>query len=162
MFCFPVADDSYTAVLDVLKDGLSRLSLHFPWVAGQLVNEGSGPGNSGTFKIVPLDDTPRLTIKDLRHDASLAFDALQKLHSPASALDEAILSPCKTLPGSASEISPVFLLQANLVSGGLLLTIAGQHNAMDMTGQGHVIHLLSKACHNEAFTSDEVKIGNLT
>ena len=161
VFCFPVADNSYTAVLDVLRHGLSRLSLHFPWVAGQLFNEGSSSRNSGTFKIAPLDDTPRLTIKDLRHDPSFAFDTLQKIHFPASMLDEAVLSPCKTLPGSPSEISPVLLLQANLVNGGLLLTIAGQHNTMDMTGQGHVIHLLSKACHNEPFTSDEVRIGNL-
>ena len=161
LLCFPVTDDFCAAVLDVLKDGLARLSLHFPWMAGQLVNEGSRPGHSGTFKIAPLEDTPRLVIKDLRHDPSLAFDALQKAKFPASMLDEMVLAPCRTLPESASETSPVLLLQANLVSGGLLLTIAGQHNAMDMIAQGHVMHLLSKACHKEAFTREELRIGNL-
>ena len=161
VFCFSMTNDSYAAVLNTLKEGLTRLSLHFPWMAGQLVNEGSHSGNSGFFKFAPLDNTPRLVIKDLRHDPTLAFDALQKARFPAYMLDEKVLAPCKTLPESASEISPVLLLQANLVSGGLLLTIAGQHNAMDMIAQGHVMHLLSKACHTEAFTSDEVETGNL-
>lgn len=31
-----------------------------------------------------------------------------------------------------------------------------------MTGQGHIIHLFSKACRNEPFTSGELSIGNLT
>ena len=32
---------------------------------------------------------------------------------------------------------------------------------MDMTGQGQLIHLLSKACRNEQFTSEELSSGNL-
>jgi len=72
----------------------------------------------------------------------------------------------KTLPGSSgkalSDITPVFLLQANFITGGLLLTFVGQHNTMDMTGQGHVIHLFSKACCNEQSTSEELSSGNQT
>ena len=40
-FCFPVANaPSYQAIISTLKNGLERLSKSFPWVAGQIVNEG--------------------------------------------------------------------------------------------------------------------------
>lgn len=52
--CFPVADPSHhTTFIDTLRKGLERLSASFPWVAGQVVNEGSSKGNSGVFKIAP-------------------------------------------------------------------------------------------------------------
>jgi len=51
---FPVADTSHhTTFIDTLRKGLERLSASFPWVAGQVVTEGSSKGNSGVFKIAP-------------------------------------------------------------------------------------------------------------
>ncbi|KAK2736600.1 hypothetical protein FQN57_000717 [Myotisia sp. PD_48] len=80
-------------------------------------------------------------------------------------LDEGILAPRMTLPGNPDELAldsePVFLLQANFINGGLIHTFVGQHNTMDMTGQGHLISLLSKACRGEEFTPDEISSGNL-
>ncbi|KAL1968670.1 hypothetical protein VTN77DRAFT_1496 [Rasamsonia byssochlamydoides] len=165
--CFSVADaSSHSAIINTLTNGLERLSASFPWLAGKVVNEGSGEGNSGIFKIKPLEKIPRLVVKDLRHDPSIpTMDALRRANFPFSMLDETIIAPCKTLPGSsdesASDSAPVFLLQANFITGGLLLTFVGQHNAMDMTGQGQIIHLFSKACRNEQFTSEELSSGNL-
>ncbi|KAK9384316.1 transferase family-domain-containing protein [Lipomyces mesembrius] len=164
-FCFPVADaSSHSAIINTLTNGLERLSASFPWVAGQVVNEGSGEGNPGIFKIKPLEKIPRLVLKDLRSDPSIpTMDALRRANFPFSMLDESIIAPRETLPSpdeSASD-SPLFLLQANFIDGGLLLTFLGQHQAMDMTGQGQVIYLLSKACRNEPFTSEELSIGNL-
>lgn len=164
--CFPVADaTTYPAIIKTLTNGLERLSASFPWVAGQVVNEGSGKGNTGMFKIKPLGKSPHMLVKDLGHDPSIpTMDALRQANFPFRMLDESIIAPRNTLPGSsgepASELKPVFLLQANFITGGLLLTFVGQHNTMDMTGQGQIIHLLSKACHNEQFTSDELSIGN--
>jgi trichothecene 3-O-acetyltransferase len=166
-FCFSVADaSSHSAIINTLTNGLERLSDSFPWIAGKVVNEGLGEGNSGIFKIKPFEKIPRLVVKDLRHDHSIpTMDALRRTNFPISMLDETIVAPCKTLPGSsdefASDPAPVFLLQANFITGGLLLTFVGQHNTMDMTGQGQVIYLFSKACHNEQFTSEELSSGNL-
>lgn len=166
-FCFPVADaSSHSTIINTLTNGLKRLSENFPWLAGKVVNEGSGEGNSGIFKIQPLEKLPRLVVKDLRHDPSVpTIETLRRANFPFSMLDENALAPRKTLPSSAEESSsdstPVFLLQANFITGGLLLTFVGQHNTMDMTGQGHVIHLLSKACRDEQFTSEELLAGNI-
>lgn len=159
-FCFSLADNSSDSViLDTLTTGLERLSVSFPWLAGQVIREDL---DEGDFKIRPLEQIPRLVVKDLRHDTSApTMDTLRRADFPFAVLDEAIIAPCATLPGSSDEPAPVFLLQASFITGGLLLTIVSQHNTMDMVGQGHIMRLLSKACRNEPFTSQELSCGNL-
>lgn len=50
------------------------------------------------------------------------------------ALDESMLSPCKT-HSSASGMTPyVFVMQATFIPGGVLLTFVAQYNTMDMVG----------------------------
>ncbi|KAK9363908.1 transferase family-domain-containing protein [Lipomyces starkeyi] len=143
-FGFPVADaSSHSAIINRLTNG---------------------EGKPGIFKIKPLEKIPRLVVKDLRIDPSIpTMDALRRANFPFSMLDESIIAPRKTLPclDESESDSPLFLLQANFITGGLLLTFLGQHQAMDMTGQGQVIYLLSKACRNEPFTSEELSIGNI-
>ncbi len=166
-FCFPMSDAcSQSLITNALTNGLERLSASFPWLAGQVVNEGSGEGNSGIFKIKPWEKIPRLVVKDGRNDPSIpTMDALRQANFPFSMLDESIVAPRKTLPGSPEELlsdpAPVFLLQATFITGGLLLTFVGNHQTMDMTGQGQVMDLFSKACRSEQFTSEELSSGNL-
>ena len=165
--CFPLADiSSDSAVINTLTNGLERLTTSFPWLAGQVVNEGSCRGNSGVFKIKPLEKLPRLVVKDLRNGTPMpTMDTLRRAKFPFRMLDETIIAPCKTLPGDsdefASDSKSVFLVQANFITGGLLLIFVGQHQTMDMPGQGQVMHLFSKACRNEPFTSEELSAGNL-
>ncbi|RHZ55319.1 uncharacterized protein CDV56_104691 [Aspergillus thermomutatus] len=163
--CYPVADaSSHPAIIDTLKRGLERLSSSFPWVAGQIVNEGASEGNTGVFKIKPLDRVPRLVVKDLRNDPSIpTMDALRQAHFPSSMLDESVVAPRKTIPppDEPSDSDPVFIVQAIFITGGLLLAFVGHHMAMDMTGQGHLMRLLSKACRNEPFSEQELSSVNL-
>ncbi|MCJ1359985.1 MAG: hypothetical protein MMC33_009988 [Icmadophila ericetorum] len=165
--CFPVSDASlHSAIVNTLTAGLERLSASFPWIAGQVVNEGASEGISGVFKIIPLEMIPRLVVKDYRDDPLIpTWNTLREANFPFSMLDESIIAPRKTLPTSdedASEPVQVFLVQANFVNGGLLLTFVGQHQSMDMIGQGLIMDLLSKACRNEPFTPEELSTGNLT
>ncbi|KAH7129441.1 trichothecene 3-O-acetyltransferase [Dactylonectria estremocensis] len=166
-FCFPVPDPSaYPTCINTLGKGLERLSENFPWVAGQIINKNASEGNTGVFKIKPFERTPRLVVKDLRNDASApTMEGLRSSEFPMAMLDENVIAPRRTLPGgpnySPTDPELVLILQANLIEGGLILTVNGQHSAMDMTGQGEVIRLLSKACKGEAFTDDELVVGNL-
>ncbi|KAJ2906415.1 hypothetical protein MKZ38_001775 [Zalerion maritima] len=161
--CFPVPDPSFHAtIIKTLTSGLERLTESFPWVAGQIANEEASEGNTGVFRVKPLDDKiPRLTIKDLRYEPDApTMDALRRSRFPFSMLDESAVAPCKTMPPPDFVEFPVFFLQATFVTGGLLLTFVGGHQVMDMTGQGHIIHLLSKACREEPFTDEELTSGN--
>ncbi|KAJ5455272.1 Transferase [Penicillium sp. IBT 31633x] len=158
---------SHDSIIDTLTNGLDRLAQSFPWLTGQVINEGAGENNTGIFKITPLDKI-RLVVKDLRHDPSApTMDGLRQARYPFTMLDEKVIAPCTTLnlpnslPSITAESALVFCVQANFIEGGLILTIVTQHNVMDMTGQDFVIRLLSKACHDEPFTSEELAVGNM-
>ncbi|KAF7595689.1 hypothetical protein BBP40_005133 [Aspergillus hancockii] len=161
--CFAVLDVSHSEIILTLRNGLERLSANFPWLAGQVVVESSGQNSFSTVKVKPFGKSPQLTVKDFRHDSSISsMDDLRRARFPFRMLDENIIAPRKTLPGPAEETkSLVFLIQANFIHGGLILTIVGHHSAMDMTGQGQIINLLSKACRDDPFTDAELESGNL-
>ncbi len=160
--CFAVHDpSSHSKIIDTVTHGLEKLSASFPWVSGQVINENSSPGNGGIFKIVPLEKSPRLVVKDLQDDPSITMELLRRARFPIKMLDEDIVAPRRTLSGGSNDVSAVFLVQVTFISGGLLITFVGQHNVMDMTGQGRVINLLTKACRNEEFTGEEIQSGNV-
>ncbi|OOQ81701.1 Trichothecene 3-O-acetyltransferase [Penicillium brasilianum] len=155
-------------IIDTLRDGLDRLAEGFPWLAGTVINEGATEGVTGTYRILPSNEKIPLVVKDLRGDESApTLEGLRQSNYPFSMLDEKIIAPCLTLnlPGNtiglAATSAPVLAVQATFITGGLMLTVVGQHNVMDMTGQGHIIDLLSKACHNQPFTAEELSIGNM-
>ncbi|EAU85835.1 trichothecene 3-O-acetyltransferase [Coprinopsis cinerea okayama7 len=160
--CFDLPDDSPSStdqVILTLKRGLERLSESFPWVTGQISKDDVGNG-----KIAPFESIPPLIVRDLRDDRSIpSMATLKASEFPMRMLDESVIAPRKTIPDdfSSTEPTPVFLLQATFITGGLLLTVLGQHGAMDMTGQAQLIHLLHKACKGEPFTCEEIASGNL-
>jgi hypothetical protein len=154
-------------IVATLTKGLERLTASFPWVTGQVLNEGSnGDGDTGIFKIKPLDPTPRLVVKDFTNDATIpSLDEMTKAGFPMSMFDENIVAPRNTIPGTSGEekkdVMEIFLMQVTFIRGGLMLCFVGQHQVMDMTGQRYVIDLLDKACRGDEFTEEEVRVGNL-
>ncbi|KAF2006977.1 hypothetical protein P154DRAFT_615076 [Amniculicola lignicola CBS 123094] len=156
-FCYPVPSSTiYSNIISTLTAGLERLSTSFPWLAGQVVQL-----DNGDYRITPLEQTPRLTIKDLREDLSVpTWATLKEADFPMKMLDESVICPRSTLSDSTAKDAPVMLVQVNWLQGGMILSILAQHDTMDMTGQAHVISLLSKACRGDAFTEEEVTIGN--
>ncbi|QKX54335.1 uncharacterized protein TRUGW13939_01421 [Talaromyces rugulosus] len=145
--------------INILRKGIRVLSSTFPWTAGRVIKEND------CFQIRPLESCPDIVVKDCKHDVSLPdWDTLQKAQFPFSMLKESDIAPYNTLVSSAiTDLDlPVFIVQANFISGGLLLTINGQHGSMDMAGQGQVMQLLTKASRGEQFTAAEVRIGNMS
>lgn len=158
-FCYSLVGDVsnlQSEILNKLENGLHRLSENFPWTSGKIANE------NGTFKIKANSGIPHIFVKDYTEDESVPdWNSLQQANFPFSMLDESVLAPCKTLEAS-SEGRLVFLIQANFIHGrGLLLTLDGQHGAMDMAGLAQMIFLFAKACRDEPFTEDELSIGNM-
>ncbi|KAF5230358.1 hypothetical protein FANTH_13875 [Fusarium anthophilum] len=153
---------SYDSIIDTLTSGLERLYGGFPWLAYDVTNEGSGPANTGIYKFTKPSKVPGIIVKDLRDVVgSPTMENLRQARYPMGILDESIFAPCKTFAsGKKPKSAPVFLIQANLISGGLILTFVAQHNTMDMTGQAHIISLFSKACRGEPFTDEELSSGN--
>jgi trichothecene 3-O-acetyltransferase len=156
-FCWPIPDASlHSSVVQTLRNGLERLSKDFPWVAGQVVDEGNGG-----FRIRAYEPIPQLIIKDYRDDASVPdWDTLKAARFPMHMLDESIVCPRTTLPDPTAEAAPILQLQINWIKNGMILTINMQHNVVDFTGQEAVIEFLSRACHKATFTDEEIRKGN--
>ena len=156
--CFSTPEtDPHSIISDVthyLDTGLTRLTTHFPWVAGRVVHEDS------VFKIKPFNNSPSLSVKDLRSQLP-SFRDYRAAGFPFSMLDEKVIASRNTLPERSDEPAPVLLLQATLIRGGVLLVVTGQHNCMDIRGQAQIIHLWAKACRGERYTEDELQGGNL-
>ncbi|KAJ0423123.1 transferase family-domain-containing protein [Aspergillus carlsbadensis] len=151
-----------TAAINTLKRGLDNLTRSFPWVAGQVVYEPPSETHTGRFKITGLGDTPSLIVKDLSRDPSTpSMEELRQADFPFKFLDERAIAPIPSYSGTMTGPKPVLILQANFIPGGLVLTVAGQHQSMDYPGMGQLLHLLSKACHGEAFTPEEITTANL-
>jgi hypothetical protein len=167
VYIFSVEEESsYLGIVEALSFGLQRLADGFPWIAGQVINEGARDGSSGTYSVKALNEQPRLVIRDLRAENGVpTLEELRAAGYPVAMLNEDPIAPRKTLEmafGSPGDPADVFVLQANYITGGLLLTIATQHNVMDMTGQAEFTRLLSKACRGEVFTSEELQDGNFS
>ncbi len=90
------------------------------------------------------------------------MEDLRRESYPMRLLDESVFAPRSTIPnGSEPDEAPVLLVQATLITGGLVLTFVAHHCAMDIIGQAFVMGLLSKACRNEPFEDEELRIGNM-
>ncbi|KEF55119.1 uncharacterized protein A1O9_08772 [Exophiala aquamarina CBS 119918] len=163
-FTLDEANSSRSQVKCCLQQALDRFAKTFPFLAGQVVMEGRGEARSGLPKVIPLHDHIQLYVKDLREEAG--FPSMQQMREaqyPFSMLDCGVLAPSIASRWSSEgfeRVAPVLLLQANFIRGGLLLTFAGNHMMMDMTGLGLTISLFSKACRAEPFTHEEIQQGN--
>jgi hypothetical protein len=167
-FCYNLpSSSSHDHIINTLTRGLERLAASFPWIAGQIIKKGfSDNGNTGIFEIAPLNPTPRLVVKDFTHDISIpSMKEMKKAGFPMSMLDEGIFAPRNTILGTSGEektsVMEVFLVQLTFIRDGLILCFVGEHQVMDMTGQGQIIDLLDKACREERFTKQELSVGNL-
>lgn len=152
-YIFPLADspstESTESVMQTLSAGLNRLSSSFPWIAGQVTQE-----------IVAFEKTPVLQT-ETRPDLSL--DAFREAHWSMRLLDPDVYAPRLSAPGQPpkpTDPAPVFMVKATFITGGVVLTFSANHAAMDMTGQVTMIRLLSKACHGQDFTDDELRSTN--
>ncbi|KAK7971544.1 hypothetical protein PG989_016560 [Apiospora arundinis] len=157
--CYPMEDESKVpAAMQALDRGLELLAASFPWLAGQVVCNGSAEGVTGTSKITPLGRAPRMAVKNLSNDRAMpSMGQLRRAGYPMHKLDEDIVAPRRTSSGRPDETTAeVFQLQSTIIKGGLILTFLGQHQCMDGVGQGQVLHLLA----GETFTTEELRTGS--
>ncbi|KAF2154169.1 hypothetical protein K461DRAFT_277267 [Myriangium duriaei CBS 260.36] len=162
-YALPPAADLTTLsahITSTLTTGLRRLASSFPWTAGQVVRLHNPDAWGRHFRIRPLDPSPRLVVRDLRHDeGTSSLATLREAGFPFSLLGEEWLAPCSTLAFDLPE-KPVLMVQANLLRDGVVVTVNTEHQVMDFVGQGAVMALLDKACRGVEFSAEEVELGN--
>jgi trichothecene 3-O-acetyltransferase len=158
---FPLSGDDSAgdqkATIAALQQALHVLATAFPWLTGHVICRRGIYAINCDAEYADIS----FTVNELTTDPNFpTWDDLTSLDFPYSVLHESVIAPCNTLIPAAIENPPVFMVQANFVRCGLLLTFNAQHGAMDMAAFGQVLYLLSKATRNESFTSQELDVCN--
>lgn len=163
LFYSSPSDLDINPILAKLKDGAQTLSNAFPWMAGNIIQDPQG-----VWKIRVTRDSPTIIVKDHREDDKIpSFETMEREDFAISYVDEDWWCPVTVLPSSREEgreegdRTAILTIQLNLVKGGIVLAILGHHQAMDGTGQEQMLYLLNKACNNQPFTEEVLRIGNM-
>lgn len=166
---FSIKDDSdQDTIVSLLEKSANEMVPCYPWLAGQIVNEKSEDEkepNSGTYKIVnyrPHEQHSKFVhVKDCR-DLCPSYADLIKNRAPLSMLDGSIISPAYGFPYPypANVATPVVIVQANFIRGGLLLTSCAHHLAMDANGHEQFITQFARVCRYEKLLYEHVCMGN--
>jgi hypothetical protein len=120
-------------------------------------------GNTRVVKIVPRGKRPGITVRDHRQTPSVpSLQSLERAGYAVAMLDESVFAPRPAFVIVPLKEKPVLLIQANSVSGGLVLVFSGDHAAMDMPGLCQIMRWFCKACHNKAFDPEELAVGNMS
>ena len=129
-----------------------------------MVKRGQTSTNSGIYEIVPYpphENKSPVRQKDCS-ELCPSYEQIVNADAPFAMLYGDVLCPMKGMGyayDSSTEL-PVFIVQANFITGGLLLCFASMHNALDMNGQGLVLKLFASAGRGEELDSALVEGGN--
>ncbi|KAK9318785.1 transferase family-domain-containing protein [Lipomyces orientalis] len=166
VLCFLAEDLSREATTEALYKASHRLAVAFPWLAGQVVHQGVGPGCSGTFTVArwhQREVTASILRMQDRSDVCPSYGDIIFSRGPSDLLDGPLLSTETSLPDSYVEptSAPVLVFTASWINDGLLLDCAAHHNIMDMAGMGQVFQLLAIALQGQEFPRVAINAGNL-
>lgn len=164
---FPVQQDSSRAkIISSLDNAAHKLLASFPFLSGQVVIKGKSDVSSGVYQIIPYtphsDGKSPVRSKDYTESCP-SYAEIVVAKAPSQMLDGDILCPMKGWGHAygVDDETPVFIVQANWIRGGVLLCFASMHNALDANGQGAVIRLFAKAMRGENFSDEQVDEGNM-
>lgn len=127
---------------DTIQRGLVRLTKAFPWIAGKIINTGRTEISSGVFSIISHAVIPKFVVKDWRNDNHAPTMAqLAESEVPCSMLQEEFFAPITVLPSGDEDRSPLLQLQLSIITGGIVLSVMANHQAMDGTAQDQICFL---------------------
>ncbi|RDW58625.1 hypothetical protein BP6252_13101 [Coleophoma cylindrospora] len=137
---YMATDAAPEAIIANLRDALSKSIAAFPILAGS-VGLLKGAPQEGTLAVqAPFITAEQiLSVQDLR--AQYAYDEIRAGDFRPDAVDGELVTP-----DLASNPSRVFLAQANLIRGGLILVCAVHHCVVDETGIFNIMKLWSTYC----------------
>ncbi|TGO46480.1 hypothetical protein BCON_0322g00080 [Botryotinia convoluta] len=128
------------AIIQTLKDGLSKTISAFPIVAASVgpyrepnFQKGSLAVQAPYFSVDEI-----LSVKDL--SSKYDFQSIQANGFPTDAVDGDVL------PDVVRKNAQVFLAQANIIRGGVVLVCAVHHCVMDEAGMFNLLKLWSTFC----------------
>lgn len=150
------------AICSDLQLGLASLINDMPFIAGNVVVEDD---ERDTLKIdIPEDAGVVFKVKEMLISANgpvLDFEELERARFPSSQLDPSHLAPRSIF---LDPTSPVLVVQATFIRGGMILTSYVHHSAMDGIGimtlwerWSRHVSVMSRSCtlaHSQPFSAE--------
>ncbi|GKZ29579.1 hypothetical protein AbraIFM66950_005611 [Aspergillus brasiliensis] len=165
ILCFQLA--SHASPPMDLEPAVQRLLTLFPILAGQVIKTGASPTSSGAYQVVPYPVRPSPLIRYVDHTSDPqvpSYNSLRTAHFPFHQMPSSLFSPPHPvfpIPYPDTAPAPVLALQANILNGGFLLTLAAQHNIIDASGIFQIASLLARLTRGELIPQAEITEGNL-
>ncbi|KAI9830082.1 MAG: hypothetical protein M1826_005075 [Phylliscum demangeonii] len=150
-------DSDQSATVATLQKALAATVTAVPFLAGQVCPALDGEGSRGRLEVRYREDGMiPLHVKDVSK-VMRTFAELEQAEMPMSMMDSDLLAPLGVIvPGNprtavtdgSQPSTPVVAVQANFVTGGLILVVCVHHATMDGTGLGNLIDLLALHCRS--------------
>ncbi|KAJ5825227.1 hypothetical protein N7474_002365 [Penicillium riverlandense] len=148
-------------VVESLQKACQRLTTALPWLAGRVVNRGTGAGCSGVFAICSCTKAEGILKVQDRSDVCPSYDDIIRSNGSSDMLDCSLLSAETTLPDSyEDESAPVLTLTGTWIKNGIILDCAAQHNMCDMGGIDQFLQLLATSLQNGELPQPAIEINN--
>lgn len=158
--CYPCSKSEADAVLAILASSCQRLVTHLPILAGSVKpvsNEGSA--QTGRVEVVvALEDVHNFAAKARMfkfEELPLDYRNLSKHGMPPSAFVNDDLTPLPDLPDPSG--SPTFAIQANFITGGVLVALYLHHSVADIHGLGQIMRVMSSRLPVNKLTDEELR-----
>lgn len=168
LLCFPLPEEiSHQDVVSVLKTAIQKITDAVPYLGGEVAVEKDFDDRAafGTTRLAyPRKDAEAILQVRNVHNEMPTYRELGAAKVPFKSIPGALLTSALGFPDQydlCNEPKSVLAIQANFISGGLLLSIAGLHNVMDGTGLGEVIWLLAAACRGDDLPEHRLEAANL-
>jgi len=161
---FPVEQpQAKQKIVQLVESTSIKIVSNFPWLSGQVSNQGSTPKNSGIFKIGSYREHGTgldIIVKDL----DMTYRDVIERNAPMEMLHGQLLSTRSDMTriyDFSKTPGPVMVLQLSFVQGGVIITFAAAHNIMDLNGLGTFISLFGRISTGEEVTKNEMEWGNV-
>lgn len=160
------SDVSKQEVAEKFQAAARKVVASFPFLAGKVINEGSGEGNSGLFRVAPCPEFDGTFVRKVKNCEELcpSYDEIMAARGAFRTLDGFVLTEQTAFPLSYQEDkahpAPVVAAQINFVKDGILINWCSQHNIMDAGGLSQVWKLVATALRGEEFPEVALVEGN--
>ncbi|KAM0718224.1 hypothetical protein Q7P37_006556 [Cladosporium fusiforme] len=152
ILCFELpSESSHVKAIETIKRGLQSLVDGTPELGGQTVVLPAMNGSKVPWKAIHPYKGVEFVVKDLT-ETFHSYHELEEMGFPITAFKDQLLIPVPVTiqPDPNAEM----LVQANLIKGGLLLSVCLGHNFTDGNGMNAIMIALGEQCRLAAQTND--------
>ncbi|EXA42946.1 hypothetical protein FOVG_08000 [Fusarium oxysporum f. sp. pisi HDV247] len=145
---------SFAEFVSGICQGLERLSKQFPWITGQVKNDGYTKQEDNKYRIIPFQTAPHFQVENHQKPSQYDFRSVVDEDFPMAWINGNDV-PIQEFSLDSGPF-PVMELKFTIEKGASVLTISGNSKVFDMTGLCMIIGMLAKACSQESLRSLEI------